>query len=116
MNWPWQWLSAENTPIFESKAISIMNIALDDNGTKGKAYVGDKAQPSAEMTFTWAGKDKMIIDHTHVDDSLRGKGAGKQMLMKLVAKAREEGFTILPLCPFARSVFQKDRSLKDVWA
>ena len=39
----------------------------------------------AEMTYVWAGDAKIIIDHTEVDESLNGKGIGKQMVEKLFA-------------------------------
>jgi predicted GNAT family acetyltransferase len=33
-----------------------------------------------------------------------------------VAWARAEQLKVIPLCPFARSVFQRDESLRDVLA
>ena len=44
----------------------------------------------AEMTYTWAGKDRIIIDHTEVDDDLRGQGVGLQMVEAAVSFAREK--------------------------
>jgi predicted GNAT family acetyltransferase len=67
----------------------------------------------AEMTYTMAG-DKMIIDHTEVDDALRGTGAGRRLVESAVVWARAEHKTILPLCPFARSVFDKTPEYADV--
>jgi predicted GNAT family acetyltransferase len=49
-----------------------------------------------------------------VDSSLKGQGAGTKLLLSIVEKARKENFKILPLCPFARSVFDKHESIKDV--
>jgi hypothetical protein len=66
------------------------------------------------MTYTWAGQDKIIIDHTEVSDKLKGKGAGKQMVMKAVEFAREHHLKIIPLCPFAKSVFEKTAEIRDV--
>ena len=66
------------------------------------------------MTYVWAVTDKIIIDHTSVDDSLKGKNAGKQMVVKAVEFAREKGIHIIPLCPFAKSVFDKVIVLRDV--
>jgi predicted GNAT family acetyltransferase len=56
----------------------------------------------------------IIIDHTEVSSTLRGTGAGKKMVEAAVAWARREGVKIIPLCPFAASVFAKDPSLSDV--
>lgn len=86
----------------------------DDNSKKGKFYILKNENQEAEMTYTWAGTDRIIIDHTHVNEALKGKNAGKQMLMKAVAFAREKGIKIIPLCPFADSVFKKTPEIQDV--
>jgi len=91
-----------------------MNVQLEDDGKHGKFFIADNGKELAQMAFTWAGADKFIIDHTEVDDSLRGKGAGKQMLLKAVEYARTHHKKILPLCPFAKSVFGKNENLRDV--
>lgn len=93
-----------------------MQVQISESESKGKAYIGDAQKPDAEMTFSKAGEDKIIIDHTEVSESLKGQGAGKQMLMALVEMARERGIKILPLCPFAHAMFRKDPSIKDVWS
>lgn len=86
-----------------------------DNDSKHRFYVNNEAGKTlAEMTYTWAGSDKFIIDHTHVDDSLRGTGTGKQLVYAAVDYAREKNLKIIPLCPFAKVVIHKDKSLQDV--
>jgi predicted GNAT family acetyltransferase len=91
-----------------------MEVLQEDNGIKGKFFILIDGKQEAKMTYTWAGKDKIIIDHTEVNELLKGKNAGKQMVMKAVAFAREKGIKILPLCPFAHSVFQKTPEIRDV--
>lgn len=66
------------------------------------------------MTYTWAGEDRFIIDHTEVEEAYNGKGVGKEMLIKAVEFAREKGKKIIPLCPFAKATFQKNEDLRDV--
>ncbi len=91
-----------------------MDIKQDDDGKHGQFYIDVNCKTLAKMTYTWAGPDKFIIDHTEVDDELRGKGAGKQMVMKSVKFARANSKKILPLCPFANSVFKKVPEIRDV--
>jgi uncharacterized protein len=91
-----------------------MNILQEDNGKKGAFYIVQNNKRVAEMTYVWAGEHRFIIDHTEVDDSLKGLGAGKQMLHKAVDFAREKQLKIIPLCPFAKSVFDKEETLRDV--
>jgi len=66
------------------------------------------------MTYTWAGEDRFIIDHTEVEEAYNGKGVGKEMLIKAVEYARENNKKIIPLCPFAKATFQKNEDLQDV--
>ncbi|MCH8487330.1 MAG: N-acetyltransferase [Candidatus Cyclonatronum sp.] len=91
-----------------------MEVFHEDNGNKGRFFILVNDVQEAEMTYSRAGSDKIIIDHTEVSDVLRGKGAGKKMVIKAVAYARENGIKIIPLCPFAKSVFQKNKEIRDV--
>ncbi len=91
-----------------------MEVLQKDNGQKGMFYIELNNSLAAEMTYVWAGKDRIIIDHTDVSEALKGKGAGKQMVSKAVDFAREKGIHIIPLCPFAKSVFDKVVEFRDV--
>ena len=84
-------------------------------GAKGAFAWEQDGRRLAEMTYTVAGS-KVIIDHTHVDDALRGKGAGAQLVRAAVEWARKDGVKLLPLCPFAKSVFDKTPEFADVRA
>jgi predicted GNAT family acetyltransferase len=81
---------------------------------KGKAYLGNIDSPIAEMTISITPNSLWIIDHTEVDDSLKGQGIGKKLLIKIVEEARDNKVEILPLCPYAKHAFEKDESIQDV--
>ena len=91
-----------------------MEIEQEDDGKKGMFFISREGKKVAKMVYTWAGVDRFIIEHTEVSDLLKGQGAGKQMLMKAVEFARGKGVRIIPLCPFARSVFNKQADIRDV--
>lgn len=91
-----------------------MEVKLKETETKGAFYLEEAGEILAEMTFSKAGEKMIIIDHTEVSEKLKGKSAGKQMVVAAVEFARSKGIKILPLCPFAKSVLQKDVSLQDV--
>jgi predicted GNAT family acetyltransferase len=91
-----------------------MHIQYEQTGTKGSFYYDEAGKRLAEMTFTMAGESRMIIDHTEVSDVLRGKGAGRQLVEAAVQHARKNKIKILPLCPFAKSVFDKTEAYHDV--
>jgi len=58
----------------------------------------------------------VILDHTFVDDALRGTGAGQQLVTGAVEWAHAETRRLLPLCPYARVVFDKTPQFADVRA
>lgn len=91
-----------------------MEVLQKDNGQKGMFYIEENQSIVAEMTYVWTGTDRIIIDHTEVGESLKGKGAGKLMVEKAVEFARAKGLKIIPLCPFAKSVFDKVKEFNDV--
>ena len=69
---------------------------------------------AGKMTYTWAGDSKFIIDHTEVSPDFNGKGVGKKLVMAAVEYARTSNVKIIPLCPFAKSVFDKVEEIRDV--
>ncbi|HUF02986.1 MAG TPA: GNAT family N-acetyltransferase [Aridibacter sp.] len=85
-----------------------MKIEREENGHKGAFFITKDGKRAGEMTYTMAGESRMIIDHTEVKDSLRGEGAGKKLVHAGVEFARENGLEVIPLCPFARSVIEKE--------
>jgi predicted GNAT family acetyltransferase len=92
----------------------IMEIKLTETANKGAFYIEQDGVRAAEMTFSKAGASLIIIDHTEVSDALRGKSAGKQLVAAAVQHARDHSIKILPLCPFAKSVFDKVPEYGDV--
>jgi uncharacterized protein len=90
------------------------NVQLKRNDKNGAFYIQESGKQDALMTFVFAGEDKIIIDHTEVNSGNNGKGYGKKMVEKAVEFARENNIKIIPLCPFAKSVFDKNPTFNDV--
>ncbi len=91
-----------------------MEILHEDNGKKGRFYIDREGKNLAEISYVWAGDDKLIIDHTFVDEELKGQSIGLKLVVKVVEMAREKKVGIIPLCPFAKSVMDKKVELQDV--
>lgn len=85
-----------------------------EDGPNGGRYVVSHDGAVAEMTYSRAGKTRIIIDHTGVPDAMRGLGIGKRLVEAAVTDARAEGFKIIPLCPFAKAALQKQPAWQDV--
>lgn len=91
-----------------------VRISLEDGPSKGR-YVGRvDGLPDAQMTFSRANPRLVIIDHTEVPDEMRGMGVGKSLVAAIVVDAREKGFKIIPLCPFAKATFERTSEWRDV--
>lgn len=91
-----------------------MEIQHNSTENKGEFYIQKDGERIAEMTYSKADENKIIIDHTEVFDSGRGKGYGKKLVKQGVKFARENNLKVLPLCSFAKSVIMNNDDLKDV--
>jgi len=91
-----------------------MQIQNKKIGNKGLFYVELDGKKLAEMVYTMPSPDKMIIEHTDVDEKLKGKNVGKQLLHTAVEYARTHNIKIIPLCPFAHAMFKKKPEYADV--
>lgn len=70
----------------------------------------------ARMVYIMAGPQKMIIEHTEVDESLKGQHIGKKLLETLVHYVRKKEIKVIPLCPFANAMLKKIKEWQDVVA
>ncbi|WP_125719781.1 GNAT family N-acetyltransferase [Flavobacterium ustbae] len=91
-----------------------MEIQQINDTKKGYFEALEDGKQAGQMTYTWAGNDKFIIDHTEVSPEFNGKGVGKKLVMAAVDYARANNVKIIPLCPFAKSVFDKVEDIRDV--
>lgn len=89
----------------------MMQIQHDEHGRKGAFYIDEDGEWIAELTYV---KDEgtMTIDHTEVDEKLRGEGIGEDMVKAAVEYARKEGLKIKADCPYARKVIERTPELK----
>ncbi|SEP35200.1 hypothetical protein SAMN05444671_1006 [Flavobacterium sp. CF108] len=91
-----------------------MEIQQINDARKGYFEAVEDEKEAGKMTYTWAGDTKFIIDHTEVSPDFNGKGVGKKLVMAAVEYARANDVKIIPLCPFAKSVFDKVEEIRDV--
>lgn len=91
-----------------------MEIQQTNDTRRGYFEAIEDGKEAGKMTYTWAGDSKFIIDHTEVSPDFNGKGVGKKMVMAAVDYARANNVKIIPLCPFAKSVFDKVEEIRDV--
>jgi predicted GNAT family acetyltransferase len=91
----------------------VENIVHERKGQRGAFIIRREGRLLAEMTYS-VGGTIAIIDHTDIDAALRGTGTGARLVKAAVAWARAEKLQLMPLCPFAKSVFDKAPEYADV--
>jgi predicted GNAT family acetyltransferase len=94
---------------------AVMVVGHEEQGHRGAFTIEREGKRLAELTYTVAGS-RVILDHTSVDDLLRGTGAGRELVKAAVEWARANDRRLMPLCPYARSVFDKTPEYRDVLA
>jgi hypothetical protein len=81
-----------------------------------KFYIGDdEANPLAKITFIYKA-DNLVIEHTIVNDSLKGQGVAKTLVEAVVTFAKQEKVKIIPVCDYAKKVLTQDDTYRDVLA
>ena len=87
--------------------MAAFTVQHEESDTKGRFFIANRAGFTiAESTYSKAGTDRIIIDHTEVDDSLRNQGAGLALIEQAVAYARASAQNPAPL-PFRQCHLQK---------
>ncbi len=92
----------------------MIEIKHQNNEKNGLFEIYFDQQRAGEMTYTWAGTDKFIIDHTQVDPKFGGKGLAKKLVVAGVEFARSQGVKVIPLCPYAKVTIERNTDLQDV--
>lgn len=68
----------------------------------------------AEVTFPETPEDKVNVNHTYVDESLRGQGVAGKLMTALAQSLRETNTKAIATCPYAIEWFEKHPEYKDV--
>jgi uncharacterized protein len=89
-------------------------IAYEPAGGKGRFVARDGDALAGELVVSRVNDGLLIIEHTEVAPSHAGTGLGKRLVAEAVAWARAEGQQFLPLCPFARAIFDRTPEYGDV--
>lgn len=66
-----------------------------------RRLVIDLEGSEAELTYRH-GPGRLTLVHTGVPEALNGRGLGGLLVRSALDKARREGLTVAPWCPFAR--------------
>lgn len=93
-----------------------LDIRLTEEDGRGRftGWVGkDRA---AVVAFSRLKPDLLLVEHVQTFPGYQGQGNGERMVRHVAEWARENDHKLMPLCPFARSIFERDPSIGDVRA
>ena len=65
-----------------------MEVSIKEHQTEGYAIARENEKRAGAMTYSIAGEELIIIDHTEVEPEYKGKSVGKEMLYKIADMAR----------------------------
>lgn len=91
-----------------------LQIRHEEADGRGAFFIEAARKRVAVQTYQRVDANHVVIDHTQVDDSLRGRGVARQLLDAAVAWARTSGTRLAATCPYAKAQFEKDPTLRDV--
>lgn len=91
-----------------------MLIQHKEGKNRGMFFIEDDGEIVAEIVYGNGGENTIIIEHTEVDDRLRGQNIGYELVHRVVEYARMHGRKVSPVCPFAKAVFDKKPDFGDV--
>ena len=69
----------------------------------------DGIEGEGELTYSRSAKSIINADHTGVPDNMSGRGVAKALYNFMLDDARATGFRIIPICPFVRKQFERQR-------
>jgi uncharacterized protein len=69
----------------------------------------EKGEMIAEVTFPSISESVVNINHTYVDDSLRGQGIAGKLMEEVVEVLKNSGKKAVPTCSYAVMWFEKNK-------
>ncbi|WP_300345006.1 GNAT family N-acetyltransferase [Fusobacterium sp.] len=89
----------------------MIDIKFEFENKRAAAY--DNKKLIGESTISPSEKF-WIIDHTEVDENYGGKGIAKKLIEIIVNEAKKRDLKILPLCPYAKKEFEKNKEYQEI--
>jgi predicted GNAT family acetyltransferase len=90
---------------------------MDFKYDKDRIYLeNENGECIAEVTFPEIDEDKVNVNHTYVDKSLRGQGVADKLVTALIDELKKNNKKAVATCPYVVDWFEKHPEHKDVYA
>jgi predicted GNAT family acetyltransferase len=77
------------------------------NDIENNRFVGRTAHGEATLKYKRADADTLDFTSTFVPEAARNAGIGERLVLHAVDWAEENGFHVIPTCPFVRHVLDE---------
>lgn len=91
-----------------------MNIVHSEIGSKGLFLAKNGDKRLGQLSYSRASEELIIVDHTEAFEEGKGQGVAKALVFEMVDWARRNRQQVIPLCPFAKSIIERNAQLRDV--
>ncbi|HAQ42056.1 MAG TPA: N-acetyltransferase [Clostridiales bacterium] len=89
---------------------------MDFKHESDRIYLEDKdGKCVAEVTFPKVSENKVNVNHTYVDKTLRGQGMADKLLTALAKDLKKTNKKAVATCSYAIDWFEKHPEYKDVY-
>ena len=88
-----------------------IRVTEGDGKVEVTAWAGDRA---GVMVMSRLSPTRLLIEHTQTFPGFEGRGVGKRLVIAGAEWARANGQMLMPLCPFARQIFDRFPEYADV--
>ena len=61
----------------------------------------------ATLTYEMDADGRAVFSHTIVPEAVEGQGVGSRLVRGALAEAREQGWTVVPQCPFVAAYLER---------
>jgi hypothetical protein len=86
------------------------DISNDQANSRFEAHIGGKTAFFAYRRMP----GKLVLVHTEVPAEFAGHGIGSKLVRAGIEFAREQGLTVVPLCPFATDYIRRHQEYLDL--
>ena len=93
---------------------SELEVRHEERDGTGSFFVEQGGQRLAELHYSRSSAQTVVFEHTEVSRALQGRGVGRLLVEAAVAWARRTGTSVVPVCTYASSVFERYPGLRDV--
>ena len=92
-----------------------MDIQIEHDPDRQR-FVAELDGKQANLQYSQASEDTLDYESTFVPEEYRERGIGERIVMEALSFAQENGYEVIPTCPFVRHVLEEHSEYDDVIA